>query len=319
MDSENLQLLLDVSTMYYNVNMTQEQIAKKFGLSRPKVSRLLTEARKKGIVKIFISNVLDDMSCLENRFASLFPLMGIRVISVPVDDKQLALQLTAREAAKFFAGYLQNGDTIGVGWGNTLNEVARYFPSASLTESNIVQLCGNLDNGDMLNFAHDILTNFAAKLGIKNIHSLPCPIIVDNQIILDTLFHDEKIKSHMEFASKCNKMIVNINAPDNHHCLYRCGYINDGDIAELDKSHATGSICCHFYDINGDLCCPELDSRTISVSMDSIRKANCVLSCVVGEEKSMALYSTLKAGLIDVLAVDSITATKVLAIYDAEK
>ena len=47
--------LVDVARMYYEQDRTQSEIADQYGISRPMVSKLLKEARDKGIVTIRIS------------------------------------------------------------------------------------------------------------------------------------------------------------------------------------------------------------------------------------------------------------------------
>lgn len=49
-------LLTKVAQMYYDENKTQQEIADKYGISRPSVSRLLQKAREKGIVEIKVHN-----------------------------------------------------------------------------------------------------------------------------------------------------------------------------------------------------------------------------------------------------------------------
>lgn len=49
---ENTDLLTEVSVAYYQDGATQEEISKKFALSRAKVGRLLKQARDEGIVEI---------------------------------------------------------------------------------------------------------------------------------------------------------------------------------------------------------------------------------------------------------------------------
>ena len=47
--------LVNVARMYYEQDRTQSEIADQYGISRPMVSKLLKEARDKGIVTIRIS------------------------------------------------------------------------------------------------------------------------------------------------------------------------------------------------------------------------------------------------------------------------
>ena len=47
-------LLYKIATAYYEDGLTQDQIGKRFGLSRIKVSRLLQQARQSRVVQITI-------------------------------------------------------------------------------------------------------------------------------------------------------------------------------------------------------------------------------------------------------------------------
>ncbi|WP_155467637.1 helix-turn-helix domain-containing protein [Trueperella pyogenes] len=46
---KDVQLLLQVARMYYDLGLRQSEIAEKIGYSRPSVSRLLENARKLGM------------------------------------------------------------------------------------------------------------------------------------------------------------------------------------------------------------------------------------------------------------------------------
>lgn len=55
MKRERRYLLERVANLYFKEDMKQELIAKKLGISRSNISRLLNEAKKKGIVEIKIN------------------------------------------------------------------------------------------------------------------------------------------------------------------------------------------------------------------------------------------------------------------------
>ncbi|WP_143316795.1 helix-turn-helix domain-containing protein, partial [Clostridium sp. HBUAS56017] len=54
-ENEKLFLLSEVASLYYNHNMTQSEIANRIFTSRSKISRLLKEAKDKGVVQIKIN------------------------------------------------------------------------------------------------------------------------------------------------------------------------------------------------------------------------------------------------------------------------
>ena len=56
--ADDLLLLADVAQQYYLEDMTQEQIARRIGVSRSNVSRMLKDARERGVVEIRIHHPL---------------------------------------------------------------------------------------------------------------------------------------------------------------------------------------------------------------------------------------------------------------------
>jgi deoxyribonucleoside regulator len=318
MEESYLRLLVEVAQLYYEEQLTQEQIGKKFGLSRSKISRLLTEAREKGLVKIFIFNPYDDIHFLESKLRSLFSLKAVRVIQVPMPDDMLMKQVTGNEASSFIARFLKPYDRIGVGWGITLYEVAKSFPAIKLPGAMIVQLSGGIDNAKTKNYANEIVQLMANKLETEA-YTLPCPAMVDSPAIAEVLMHDAKLSNVFELGRKCNKMLVSIGVPDSNSCLTQAGYLKHEDLDRLQREGAIGIICNRFYDINGQICDEYLDQRTLGVRLSDIKQAECVIACVAGLGKAKALLGALNADLIDVLIVDSITAKETLQMVKLKK
>jgi DNA-binding transcriptional regulator LsrR (DeoR family) len=77
-------LLFKLVQAYYVDGLTQQEIAGRFGISQPKVSRMLQQGREKGVINITLvappSGAIDLERALERRF-------GLEeVIVVPVDE-----------------------------------------------------------------------------------------------------------------------------------------------------------------------------------------------------------------------------------------
>ena len=64
---KKIERMVNVARLYYEQNMTQNEIAKELGISRPLVSILLTEARACGIVTITINRVEDPCALAGDR------------------------------------------------------------------------------------------------------------------------------------------------------------------------------------------------------------------------------------------------------------
>ena len=91
-DNEKRNMLASVANLYYNVEMTQNQIAERFFTSRSKISRMLKEARQLGIVEIKILEPWDRNVELEQEFMRRFALKDVRVISVKEANNTMVLQ-----------------------------------------------------------------------------------------------------------------------------------------------------------------------------------------------------------------------------------
>lgn len=317
METENFERLRDVATMYYCNNMTQQEIADRYDISRSKVSRLLTEARQKNIVRISIADTHEGMDAFRKRFCDLFGLEDLLIVPTPIAGYKDDLRGFAQEAAPFFQNMFKPGDSIGVAWGRTLFELTANMQQRAVADTSIVQICGNFDNGDMLNYAGSIVNRLAQTLGSKEIYTLPCPVVVSNPIIVDAIGYDAKISKIIELGGRCSKLFVNMNGFTRDTCLIQGGYLSEEDWRNLEKNGAVGMMCCRYFDKNGDICYPELDRRTIGVSWEQLKNAKQVMACVTGKGKALALYTMLKAGMIDVLAVDSVLASIVLDLHEA--
>ena len=66
MNQDRNKLLSKIAYLYYIENLNKSQIAAKLGIYRTSISRMLTEARNAGIVKIEIENFDTNMFKLEN-------------------------------------------------------------------------------------------------------------------------------------------------------------------------------------------------------------------------------------------------------------
>ena len=316
-DFQEKKFLVEIAKEYYEHRKTQAEIANRFNISRPMVSRKLAEAREIGIVKIFVDSSSDTMSLLEQKLFSRFNLKGLRIASVPNNDIPLSVQLTAKAGAQYLRKFIKPGDKIGVGWGWTLYEMSSYLSQLPIGISLVCQITGSVDNAMTKGYANEIVNNFYQKLSSREAYCLPCPVMVSNAYIADTLILEPKINNVLSLGKKCNKLFVNIANPDRKSCLYQAGYINDSDLGNLHHRRAAGSICCRFFDQNGNICDEELDNRTVGISLNEIKNAECVLACITGQEKAEAIYYALKADFIDVLVIDSVTAEAILAIDEA--
>lgn len=74
MEQEKLKKVVEAAKLYYLLDYNQNDIAKKLGVSRPTVSRLLQQAKEEGIVEIKINDPAEDIQQLAKQLEQKFNL-----------------------------------------------------------------------------------------------------------------------------------------------------------------------------------------------------------------------------------------------------
>lgn len=316
--SKNENVIHTVARMYYQDNLSQTEISDQLEISKSKVSRLLAKAREDGIVRIQIKSPYDtNIQKLSFRIQEKFGIPDVMIVDSPYEDPIMNLNYTLGKAAPYFQSFLRDGDKIGISWGYTLLKMVEEFQTTPLPNSSILQITGNLDNADANNFAHEIVRRSAGKLDISMLKTLPCPVMVENSIIVDLLLHDTKISKVMEQVNGIDIAFPNIGTLTPNNCLLLSGYMTMEQLQEVKKKGAVGCVCCHFIDANGNIIDSTYDARTISINLESLKNARHSFMCVTNEDKIPTLTGCLKAGYVNVLALDLLTAEKLLAYIDS--
>ena len=92
-------LLVEIARLYYEHNFSQQKIANKLDISRPGVSRLLQQARNRGIVRIEIFDPTENGTLLEEKMQKKFGLKKVIVVPNDNEETQIIKKRLGRVAA----------------------------------------------------------------------------------------------------------------------------------------------------------------------------------------------------------------------------
>ena len=124
---EKWNVLAMVANLYYNSEMTQNQIAERLYTSRSKISRMLKEARELGIVEIYIQEPWERNLEYEQQMKEYFQLKNIRIVKQKDTDKENARNLIYEVSAYYLDSIIKENMVVGISWGNTLYHVVKYI------------------------------------------------------------------------------------------------------------------------------------------------------------------------------------------------
>lgn len=310
LDERKTALLVKVAQLYYEDNLSQEEIAKSIKLSRPYVSRLLTEAKEMGIIQFKVVDPLKGETDLERSLRMKTKLE--KVIVSPILQNASRMHSLSGKAVDYLEEVVHDGDVLGFGWGTTIYSVTNLLGQGR-KYPNIVaaQLCGGISNLEHNIYCIEIARNFSKAWGAKP-YVLTCPAIVSSPRLKEAFLSDYNINKVMSYGYESNIALITMGTFGLQSSLYRSGYLNEKEIAALMEKGAVGDICTHVIDADGNICDPELDERTMSVPLDVIKKKKTRIGVACGQSKVDSILASIKAEIVNVLITDEQTAGYVL-------
>lgn len=310
---EQHERLARVAEMYYESDLGQSEIAKRLGYSRSMISRLLTEARERGIVQVRINHPVQRRLDLESDLKNAFGLVHVRVLAHNSTLYTDILHRLGIVAASLIDELVQDNMTVGVSWGVTLAEMVGSLRPSPKNGVKVLQLIGSLGASHHENDGPEIARRMARAFAAEY-ETLPAPLIVESSQAQSALLSDRHIRQNMLLARKSDLLILGMGSVDSEYSsLLLEGFITKTQMAQLVKRGAVGDICGLHIDSKGKLVESELVHRTIGIDIESIKKAPLRLGVAGGPAKTDIILAGLRGKIINSLVTDEIVASSILA------
>lgn len=304
-------LMIQVAKRYYHLDMTMSDLSTELGLTRWQASRLLTEARETGLVRIEIVPHTPRLPGLESRFERAFGLKEAVIVPCNTDeDDALVLDAVARAAGQYLSG-LGNIPAIGISWGRTMTAVARRLPPHWNDGVEVVLLNGSMNIRSSGQQTNNVAELFASA-GKGSAMLLPVPAVFGHAATKAALEQDPTIAAVLDFAARVPVICFGIGAMVPDSVLIQAGYVSLEDHERLKQQGAVGDILSRYIDAEGKIVDPELDARTIGISLESCRGRMLSIGVAAGAAKREAILSCLRARYVNVLITDETTAVSLL-------
>jgi DNA-binding transcriptional regulator LsrR (DeoR family) len=307
---EDFERLSRIAHRYYVDGRTQAEIAGEFGLSRPKVQRLLDRARWAGVVDIRIATPPWLNLELETQLHDEFRLAEA-IVAPRRDDPQSQREAVARAAAQFLERRLHDGAVIAVGHGRDTGEVPRFFRPRRRLDCEFISAMGGSPKVDTPTNPNEICQALAAGSGGRS-RSLYAPAYVERAADRARFLQQEAIAQTLAAAGRADVALVGIGSVDDGCTMVRSGCLSLAEIARLRHEGAVGDILGNYVDLEGRLIASPHSDRLIALSIDQLRSVPTVVAVASEAEKNLSILGVLRAGVVDVLVVDDGNAHAVL-------
>ena len=135
---EKQRRLAYVARRYYLEDQRQSDIARELGVSRPMVSRLLSEARALGVVEITVHDPEAQSAGLLGQLCRTSSLRG-GVLVEEGEDNDATNQLLSRGAVEQLRQI--GARRLGVGWGYLIGQLVTWLEANPQPESTVTDIC----------------------------------------------------------------------------------------------------------------------------------------------------------------------------------
>jgi DNA-binding transcriptional regulator LsrR (DeoR family) len=300
------ELMYAAAAQYYLDDATQADIAKRLGVSRATVSRLLTEARRQGMVEIRVHRP----SSLENgplavELADALRLR--RVYLVPkVGGPRLGPWLAPGLARALAAAGLESGDTVLVSSGSTVYECAQegvgHLPGVV-----IVPAVGGQEEPQPW-----FQTNETTRILAERVGGVPSYLYapaLPGPRLFDSLQHEPSVRRVMDLWARARCAIVGVGSAPLSRQVMPAFVPSDAP----SLRDAVGDVCSRFYDRDGRPVDYPGGDRLVAASLDDLRRIPVSIAVAVGAEKILSIIAGARGGYFNQLVTDVVTAEGLLA------
>jgi deoxyribonucleoside regulator len=303
-------LLLSVAQLYWEQGRTQEDIGHELHLTRWKVGRLLDEARAVGIVQIRVVHPQARRTDLEVALRARFGLQDAVIVPTP-DGAGASSGHVARAAAAYLRSQGADLRTLGVSWGNTLQEVAAVLPSGWTSGLEVVQVNGSVSRTDRPTTAANVAMSIAHS-GQGRATLLPLPAIVEQASTRHALYSETFVQQTLARGRAADALLFSLGALSPESVLVQSGAITRDELARLRAAGACGDVLGHYVTPDGRIADADVESRTVGLTLDDLRQAARAIAVASGPAKAGIIEAALVSGLCSVLVTDEAAARTAL-------
>lgn len=293
---------LEVASLYYKENMTQQMIAQKLGITRQTVSKLLKIAIDEGIVEIKINNPEEQIQHLERALAEKLRV-SVVVGETSSGDDALRKLATIRETNNYLNNCVNNGNLkIGIAWGKTIQDIISQMTKIK-TKGNVVYPLVGATNRDVgCYYTNKLVSDFSEKIGAHAYYAL-----FPNYVSKTDCELIKRTQSYKEIANLWKDSDLLLIGIGNVQSLNN---LRNNFNKEALCGDFIGDIVTHIFDINGNV--SDLEQDSLCVPFDDIKRAKNTVAIAYGSSKIQAIICACKTGAINTLIIDEYTAKEIL-------
>lgn len=265
-DSDRIDDAARAGWLYYIAGNTQDEIARKLGVSRQTAQRLVSLAVSAKLIKVRLDHPIGRCIELSERLRHVFGLQMCEV--VPSDPESTSDTLgVAEAAASELERYLvsQHPVIAAMGTGRMLRAMAEQVSPMDCPQHKVISLVGNIaPDGSASLF--DVVSRIADRVKASH-YPMPLPVIANTVHEKSLLLAQKSLRNVIELAQQADVTFVGIGAIDDTAAMLRDGFVRQDEVRALMRAGAVGEITGWAFNGEGALIDGLTNDRVLSVPL----------------------------------------------------
>src|SRR5579863_201914 len=296
--------------LYYVAGNTQDEIARKLGISRQAAQRLVSLAITERLIKVRLDHPI--ARCLELA-AALKTRYDLRFCEVAPTDRASASTTLgiAQAAAVELERWLRRSEPtiIGIGTGRTMRAVADQLPAMECPQHKLVALVGTTKIDGSASF-YDVVIRVSDTVRAPH-YPMPLPVVARSVAERELLTSLSSVRSVLELIERADVSFVGVGAMQESAAIVLDGIISREEAETLRNDGAVGEITGWAFDSRGRLLESDYNARVASAPL-KVANNRLMIGVAMGASRRAAIRGALAGGLISGLVTDEATAEHLL-------
>lgn len=296
---EKQKRLAYVARQYYLEGRKQSDIAKELGVSRPLISRMLSEAKNYGVVEITIHEPENSQENLLSRLCEISSIKGGFLVEDGEND-----YLTNRFLSQGAINLIEQLGTrkLGIGWGHFVGQLVERLEESPRLDSTVKEVCPLVGNASIpiRNYqSNENVRLIAQQLGATP-HFLYLPALPESLEEKQVLCSTELYKQIYHQWQRIDTAFVNIgNYPSTPDFASVARYGN-----RLHQQKACGRMLAYYFNPEGSIIQSEQDFA-IQIPLEVLRDCPNVVGVCSANTSTKAFLGALRTGYFTHVVVRS--------------
>lgn len=299
--------------LYYENQLTQNDIAAMIGVSRATIVNYLQEARQRGVVRILMNSEILARTSIARKLTAKFGLAEALVIPTEKSATPDArLKALGAGGARLIERMVAHGETICVSWGRTVLAIADAISLPRPLEGlSVVQVTGS--SSGKREFSAELCTSIMARnMGAASVNML-APAVLSTPELRDALLGEPVLKRQFELIGRADMIVFGVGGLAAESTMRFADVTSDEEIDAYAQEGAVAVLICRFLDRHGKQIVRDFDRRVIGIELDELRSLPRRLCVAGGTQKVEAIRAVLTGGYATHLVTDVEAAAQLLA------